>query len=90
MPSGKLQVYAERCDQCLFGPNRIVSGSRAASVIQDCLKHDSYFICHKASNRDETVVCRGFYETQTCNLIRIAQRLGVIAFVPVPMEQNGE
>lgn len=75
------QVTEERCDQCLFSKDKIVSDSRRKEVLNDCSSNDSYFICHKATIAGRDVCCKGFYETQTCNVIRIAQRLDFVQFV---------
>lgn len=78
------KVYAERCDQCLFSKDKIVSDARRTQILKDCRRRDSHFICHKSKD----VCCRGFYDTQSCNLIRIAGRLGAIEFVPVPTQDS--
>jgi hypothetical protein len=75
------KVCEKKCAQCLFTENRIVSKSRMAAIIKDCKKNDSHFICHKATIEGKDVCCRGFFETQSTNLIRIAQRLNAIEFV---------
>lgn len=72
-------VTKERCDECLFGENPIVSNSRRKEVIQGCLSNDSHFICHKTKD----ACCRGFYETQSTNMIRISQRMGCIREVEI-------
>lgn len=78
-----MKVAAERCNQCLFGPNKIVSERRQREVLRQCERQDAHFVCHKASNSDQGVCCRGFYDTRTSNLIRIMQRLNGIEFVKV-------
>lgn len=81
-----MEICKERCDQCLFSDNRIVSKKRMAEIIKDCRRNDSHFICHKhsiAGNND--VMCRGFYETQPASqMLRIAERLNVVRFVDLP------
>lgn len=72
-----LQVMESKCDQCLFSKNRIVSAVRVQDIIQTCREKDNYFICHKTEN----IVCRGFYNSESCNAIRIAGRLKSIEFV---------
>lgn len=84
------KVTEERCDQCLFSPDKIVSNNRRKEVLKDCVKKDTYFICHKATIVGQEVCCKGFYDTQTCNLMRTAQRLGAVEFVPMPREENYE
>lgn len=75
------KVCAKQCDQCLFGPNRIVSGNRAAQIVKDTTRQDRHFICHKATIKGEDVACRGWYERFSSNLSRIAQRLNAVQFV---------
>jgi hypothetical protein len=81
-----MKIYSERCDQCLFSPDKIVTNKRRAEILRDCKRRDCHFICHKASMNGEDVCCRGFYETQTSNLIRIMGRLNGIEFVPLPAD----
>lgn len=76
-----LKVCEHKCDQCLFSPNRIVSKSRVAQIIRNCLKKDIHFECHKGTIEGVAVVCRGFYDQYPTQLIRIAERLNVVEFV---------
>ena len=69
-----LKVCSQKCDQCLFSDNRIVSKKRMKDILQECKQADSHFVCHKT----EDSVCNGFYKTQSTNLIRIMQRLNGI------------
>jgi hypothetical protein len=75
------KVKKERCDQCLFGENKIVSNKRRKEILKGCVENDNHFICHKASIEGENTCCSGFYETQTSNMIRISQRMGFIELV---------
>lgn len=74
------RIMAQRCNQCLFGPNKIVSDARRRQILRECARKDSHFICHKATIQDKEVCCRGFYNADpyASNLMRIASRLGVI------------
>lgn len=74
-----LKVAKEKCDQCLFSLNKIVSDARRKEVLENCKRRDCHFICHKTKD----VCCRGFYDTQTSNLIRVMGRIGGIEFVEV-------
>ena len=80
------KVAEKRCAECLFSQDRIVSGKRMADVLKTCRRQDSHFVCHKFTQDDPAsqVCCRGFYETQTSQLMRICGRLGAIEFVPLP------
>lgn len=83
------RVYEQRCEQCLFSPERIVSSQRMAEVLRQCAATDTHFVCHKSSiYGDGNVCCRGFYDRDPAasNLMRIAGRLGLVEFVPLPEE----
>lgn len=83
------QVCEGKCDQCLFTPQRIVSAARMRGILNECRQQDIHFVCHKASIAGRDVCCRGFYETQTSQMIRIAQRLNMVEFVdPTTGEKN--
>jgi hypothetical protein len=73
------KVCKERCDQCLFSKNKIVSNARKRDVLATCAANDSHFVCHKTKD----VCCRGFYDRDpgASNLMRIAGRLGAVEFV---------
>lgn len=71
------KVMKERCDQCLFSKDKIVSDARRKQVLAECKRNDSHFICHKTGD----CCCRGFYDTQTSQMIQIAGRLNAIKFV---------
>lgn len=85
-----LQVYSTCCKNCLFSENRIISPQRAASILADALQDDTYFICHAASMKGEEVVCRKFYEEhkEDNRALQIAQRLGIVEFVPQPEKKR--
>ena len=78
-----LKVFKECCKNCLLSEDKIVSGKRAKEIINGCVSEQSYFICHKASMKDQEVVCSKFYKTlgYKSQMIRIAQRLGAIEFI---------
>lgn len=76
-------VCAEKCDECLFSAERIVSGRRMTEVLRTCKRDDRHFICHKHTQRGADVCCRGFYDRNpmASNLMRAAHRLGAVRFV---------
>jgi hypothetical protein len=92
------KVCAERCDQCLFSKDAIVSNARRKQVLTDCARRDAHFICHKHGfgSEDElhgeNVCCRGFYDRNpmATNLMRIAHRLGAVEFVSAGEASAGE
>lgn len=76
-----MEVCEGKCDQCLFTKNRIVSAARVREILRECQQNDTHFTCHKATIAGRDVCCKGFYETRTSRLIRIAQRLNMVRFV---------
>ena len=56
------KIQKKCCGQCLFGKSKIVSDDRKSNIIEETLIDDTYFICHKASMKDQDVMCKGFYE----------------------------
>jgi len=75
------KVKKKCCGQCLFGANKIVSDERKESILDSCSEDDSHFICHKATIENKDVCCKGFYDTQTSGMIRVASRLNMVEFV---------
>jgi hypothetical protein len=43
------QVMKKRCNECLYGANRVVRTNRASEIIRELNEKDDYFICHKAT-----------------------------------------
>ena len=71
------KVKKECCGECLFSKDKIVSNERRRNILEGCKKNDNHFICHKTKD----TCCRGFYDSQTSNMIRISQRLNMVSFV---------
>lgn len=87
-----MNVQKHPCSQCLFTDKRIVPRTRAVSIVNDCLKRDTYFVCHKTQIEkcNEDVVCHTFWNRykNNFNLGRIAQRLRVVKFVSVGLDKQ--
>ncbi len=80
-----MKVMKERCDQCLYGPNKIVCNARRAEILRDVKRRDSFFICHKGSMVDEDICCAGDWEKNGGGQLgRIMGRLGAVEFVEDP------
>ena len=75
------KVKNQCCNECLFTKNAVVSNKRKKDILNGCKKNDNHFICHKATIEGKDICCKGFYDSQTCNLMRIAQRLDAVEFV---------
>ena len=78
-----LKVMAERCNQCLYGPDKIVSNARRAEIMRELRRADSYFVCHKSqSEGGDKIACRGDWDQRGCGQLgRIMERLNGIEFV---------
>lgn len=86
-----MKVYSECCKQCLLSKNRIVSAARAKEIVVGLKRNQTHFICHKASMRDEEILCKTSFDKfgHYSQLVRIAGRLKAIEFVPQPKEDAG-
>lgn len=84
------EVINEKCNQCLFTKDRIVSEKRMREVLADCARSDTHFVCHKSSIAGGgNACCRGFYDRAIATgkapqFMRIAQRLDMVKFIEVP------
>lgn len=77
-------VTHECCRECLFSPNKVVTGRRAREVLRDVRAKDSHFVCHKATMRGGyNVACRGWYDRFHSTVSRLAEALGLVRFVRV-------
>jgi hypothetical protein len=81
-------IMARRCDQCLYGADRIVSGQRAAELIIDTRGKDVPFLCHKGTMVGRDVTCHGsLRDTGGGQIGRIATGLGFARWInPDTME----
>lgn len=82
-----MKVCANKCSQCLFSDQKIVSDNRRKQILRGLRSSDGYFICHKSPEGIEHV-CHGSY-LQMPQMVRIAGRLGMIEFVQPNEETNG-
>lgn len=71
---------SKKCDQCLFGPNKIVSNDRKAELIRQIHAQGNNFLCHKGTINGEDIVCAGDLEADRyrTNIMRIMARLDAI------------
>lgn len=76
-----MNIKKKCCNQCLFTKNKIVSDARRDSIVRDCLKNDSHFICHKSTIEHGNDVCTGFAKKYSSQSIRISDRLGLTRHV---------
>lgn len=88
------RVMSGCCVNCLFGPHKLVSDIRKEVMLAKIVHNDGFFICHEASERGQTICCRGFYERYKMDVgsLRVAQILerlfpGSLCFVQ-PVEDG--
>lgn len=62
-----------------------MSDKRRDEILEKTFITGDYFVCHKASLVDESVMCRGFYEANKRGhlLIKLGKMLGLIKFIDV-------
>lgn len=85
-----LKVYKKQCENCLLTNKRIVSPNRAVQVESDCLKNDTYFVCHKSMGAETgDVCCKSFFDKykDVVSLLRLSVRIGMVEEVDLP--KNG-
>lgn len=78
----KHKIMAGQCGQCLYSKNRIVPSKRAAQIMRDTARQDRDFLCHKGTNAEQEIVCRGHLNaTGGGQLTRIMGRVGAIEWI---------
>ena len=77
-------VANKRCNECLFSDAKIVDNKRRDSILKECRRKDTYFLCHKGTMAGKSIVCRGFFETRSNAACRMAEVIGVVKFVEPP------
>ena len=84
------KVYKTCCNNCLFSEDAIVSPKKRVSLLKEISQKQSHFVCHKASMQGEDVCCRKFYDNfgHQSQMIRIAERLGMLKFVDQPNSEK--
>jgi hypothetical protein len=81
-----MKVYESTCQNCLLSKDSIVSPERRKDIIKEVTSTQSHFICHKATMKGKDVCCKTFYDKlgHTSQMVRIAERLGMVQFIPQP------
>lgn len=87
----KFKVMRERCNQCLYGPDTIVTNERRAQLLRGLERRDDWFICHKATIAGQKVACRGDWDQRRCGQVgQVAERLQLVEFVDEASLPSGE
>ena len=85
-PTG-FQVMAKMCATCIYRPDSPLDLERLEEQVRDAYGgYSGYRICHSTDD----VCCRGFWEAHKdeFNVGRVAQRLGVVVFVPLTLAKK--
>ncbi len=92
---GGFTVRAEKCENCLFTPDRLTTCADAVDIITATRKKESFFGCHRYTDFDapaETnggrysptvVCCRAYFDLVGHDSVqaRMAAAMGIIRFV---------
>lgn len=94
-----VQVLDEQCATCIFRPGNLMKlrPGRVRGMVAECARTQGYIPCHETMVHDDEdddgesttatgPVCRGFFDAhgEVSQLLRIADRLDGIEFVPAP------
>jgi hypothetical protein len=80
-PKPVFPVLARRCNECLFGPRKIVTDESRDAVLAKVQRDEGHFTCHKATLVGKDVCCRGFYDGMSTIRVRMAGMLDLTVFV---------
>lgn len=85
-----MKVYKECCKNCLLSPDSIVSPTRRKEIIQECVKKQTHFQCHKATIEGKDILCKTFFDKlgHHSQMVRIAERLNMIEYVEQPNQDK--
>ena len=81
---------SRRCDQCLFGNNKIVSEEAKADVLATAHHNGGFFVCHKASiGGMEGGCCKGYFDKTEDGVVIMVKRMEMpIQWIdPVTLEE---
>jgi hypothetical protein len=84
------RVMSERCAECLYGKDKIVSNERRAEILREIERKDTFFICHKSTIAGgPTVACRGDWDQRKCGRAgRLLEALGIVEMVKFVKEEE--
>jgi len=81
---GKVHVNQDRCATCIFRPEGLrLAPGRLPDFVEDHLRQHTVIVCHELYESPTPAACRGFYDLDRSDVLRVAQRLGVLKFQPV-------
>ena len=77
------KIMARRCNQCLYGKNKIVSDASRRDIIRKCDMKDVSFLCHKGTLAGQDIDCQGYHQATNGGgkVARFAAWLGVVQWI---------
>lgn len=85
-----MQVFKECCKNCLLSADAIVSPKRRKEIVNECVRKQTHFQCHKATMQDKDILCKSYFDKfgHHSQMVRIAERLNMIEFVEQPDQEK--
>jgi hypothetical protein len=87
--NGMVHVLAKQCDTCIFrrGNKMDLREGRVEGMVKECLKKDSYVICHETmDDKRKHAVCKGFFVRYWRDVVplRMARAFNKVWFMKLP------
>lgn len=83
---GRVHVRARRCATCIFHPGDLMrlGPDRVAGMVADADTEGTCIPCHSHLYVGAPIepVCRGYFDRRSSVLLRLADALGIITYVP--------
>lgn len=77
-----MRACSEKCNQCLFTKDKIVSDECKAELLRELKHNGKHFFCHKGTIKGENIICKGSIEAGfNIDLFNAAQAMGMIKYV---------
>lgn len=88
-PTG-LRVLKEQCNTCIFRPGNLMNlnKGRLKDMVESVEADQTYVICHKTLDQPLGSVCRGSFDNVYTTAIKVAERIGFIDFVDLPVTES--
>lgn len=79
----QIVVCSEKCNQCLFTKDKIVSDERKKELLNNT-RGDNHFLCHKGTLKGKKVICKGSWDSKLKTgegPYQILDRLKLVTFI---------
>lgn len=85
--NGQVHVLSEQCPTCIFRAGNLMRlrPGRVRQMVDEAKRLDTCIVCHMTTSNRKPAVCFGFFELRATTPLQIADRLGFITFVDVPL-----